>query len=41
MIISGYWGNNEKGSVLHDNRRLDDDIIKFGLKECFFYKTSR
>ena len=35
MITSSYWVNNERGSVLYDNRRLDDGIIKIGLKECF------
>ena len=38
MITSGYWGNNERGSVSYDNRRLDDGMIKIGLKESFSTK---
>lgn len=37
MITSSYWVNNERGSVLHDDKKLDDGI-KIGLKECFSTK---
>ena len=37
MITSRYCVINERGSVLHDNKKFDDGI-KIGLKECFSTK---